>query len=234
MRGADGSRENVRPYAEMLARNGYGVLAPDLRGHGESENQRNRLAWQGTRDVGAAVDFVRERSEVQLIGGLGISMGAEALLGAASQYPAIEGIVADSATRRSIEELPALESEQPLVRNFTARVMYATVRALTDDKPPPPLPDSMVEARSTRFLAIAGGAKELEARSNEPFAETVGSRATLWVAPGASHAGASARYPDEYERRVIALFDAARLTGGRSRAAPLRPLSIVTAQPRSG
>jgi pimeloyl-ACP methyl ester carboxylesterase len=212
LHGAGGSRQTVRLYAEMLADHGYGVLAVDMRGHGESGGRANRLGW-GTLDVGAAVDYLEARSDVTSIGGLGISAGGEVLLGAASQYPAIGAIVADGATRRSTEELLALESERPLVRNFTARVMYATVRLLTGDTPPEPLLSSMVEATSTRFLLIAGGANDLEVRFNELFAETVGPRATLWVAPGASHTGAFSRYPDEYERRVIEFF-AARSPSG--------------------
>ena len=43
-------------------------------------------------------------------------------------------IVADGATRRSVDELLALPSERPLVRNFTARVMYAAVRILMGRK----------------------------------------------------------------------------------------------------
>ena len=43
--GAGSSREGVRLYAEMLARNGYGVLALDLRGHGNSSGKTNRLGW---------------------------------------------------------------------------------------------------------------------------------------------------------------------------------------------
>lgn len=41
--GATGSRENIRPYAHMLAGNGLGVLAFDLRGHGESGGGGNAL-----------------------------------------------------------------------------------------------------------------------------------------------------------------------------------------------
>ncbi len=55
--GAGGSREQMRSYAEMLARHDYGVLSLDLRGHGESAGHTNHFGWQGTRDVGAAVSF---------------------------------------------------------------------------------------------------------------------------------------------------------------------------------
>lgn len=69
----------------------------------------------------------------------------------------------------------------------------------------------MVEADSTTFLLIVGGADELEVAFNELFAETVGERAALWVAPDAPHVGAFSRFGAEYEQRVIAFFDAALL-----------------------
>lgn len=207
--GAGNSRESVRRYAEMLADHGYGVLALDLRGHGESEGTTNRLGWQGTRDVGAAVAYLQTQPDVKAIGGLGLSLGAEVLLGAASTYPEIAAITADGATQRSIAELRALPSERPLYRNFTARVMFTTVQVLSGDDPPtPPLLDSMVEAETTAFLLIAAGSDPQEVDYNELFAETLGARATLWVAPDASHTGAFSRYRDEYEQRVGAFFDA--------------------------
>lgn len=89
--------------------------------------------------------------------------------------------------------------------------MYATVQALSGDEPPKPLLASMLEAKSTTFLLIAGGANDLELKFNELFAETVGPRATLWVALDASHTGAFNRYPDEYEQRVMAFFNQALL-----------------------
>ncbi len=164
LHGAGGSREAMRPVADMLRRHGYGVLALDQRGHGSSGGATNRLGWQGTIDVGAAVDYLQDRGGVKAIGGLGWSMGGEVLLGAAADYPAIKAIVAVGAWRRSTGELLALPSERPLVRNFTARVMYATVQLLSGDRPPKPLLDSMVAAGSTAFLLIAGGAKSLPRR----------------------------------------------------------------------
>jgi dienelactone hydrolase len=205
--GAGGSREDVRPYAEMLAGQGYGVLALDLRGHGMSDGKTNRLGWQSTPDVGAAVRYLQAREDVDSIGALGLSLGAEVLLGAASAYPALEAIVADGATRRSAAELTALPSERSLRRNFTARVMYASVRLLSGETPPLPLLASMTAADSTAFLLIAAGAEELEVQFNELFAQTLGERATLWIAPEAAHTGARRRYPAEYETRVLGFFD---------------------------
>jgi pimeloyl-ACP methyl ester carboxylesterase len=207
LHGAGGSRESIRAYADILSRHGYGVIALDLRGHGMSSGNTNRLGWSSTPDVGAAVKFLQGREEVEKIGGLGLSMGGEVLLGAASQYPALTAIAADGATRRCLEELMALPSERSLVRNFTARVMYAAVQILSGAQPPKPLLDSMVEAKSTRFLWIAAGANPLETKFNRLFAASLGERGSLWVAPEASHVGAFSLYPEEYEQKVVSFFD---------------------------
>lgn len=207
LHGAGGSREQLRPLARLLTEHGYGVLALDLRGHGASDGKTNRLGWQGSRDVAAAVKFLQTQPNVQFIGGLGLSMGGEVLLGAASDLPAVTAIVADGATRRCTEELLALPSERPLVRNYTARVMYATVQILSGEKPPKPLLDSMVEAETTQSLLITGGAEAQEVAFNQLFADTLGVRADLWIAPNAGHVGAYNLYPQEYEQRVLEFFE---------------------------
>ncbi len=209
--GAGSSREEVRSHARMLVRHGYGVLAPDLRGHGESGGATNRFGWQGIRDVGAAVRFLEAQDDAGAIGGMGLSLGGEVLLGAASAFPQVAAIVADGATQRSVEELHALESERPLHRSLVTQAMYAAVQALSGTEPPKPLLDSMVEAESTEFLLIAGGNMPREISYGDLFVRTVGGHAELWIVPDAGHTEAFGRYPDEYERRTVAFFDASLL-----------------------
>jgi len=205
--GAGSSREEVRSQALMLVRHGYGVLAPDLRGHGGSGGASNRFGWLGTRDVGAAVGFLEAQNGITAIGGMGLSLGGEVLLGAASEYPQVRSIVADGATQRSAAELHAMESERPLVRSFVPQLVYAFVQAFSGTAPPKPILDSMVEATSTEFLLVAGGNMPREIAFGELFEETVGGRAELWVVPDAGHTEAFGRYPGEYEQRVITFFD---------------------------
>jgi pimeloyl-ACP methyl ester carboxylesterase len=209
MHGAGDSRENLRPYLAMLERHGYGVLAIDQRGHGQSAGNVNRLGWQGNSDVGAALAFLQDKKDVKAVGALGLSMGGEVLLGAASQFPSIRAIAADGATRRSIQELLALESERSLVRNFTARVMYATVQMISGERPPKPMLDSMVESDDTVYLLIAGGNKELEVKFNRLFVDALDSRASLWIAPETGHIEAYRRFPEQYEQHLINFFDSA-------------------------
>lgn len=43
--GAGGSRDGARSHAELLARNGYGVLLYDARGRGESGGRTDGMGW---------------------------------------------------------------------------------------------------------------------------------------------------------------------------------------------
>lgn len=206
--GSGGSREDLRPYMDVLTRHGYGVLAMDLRGHGQSGGKTHRLGWNNSLDIKAAVEFLDRQFEVDAIGALGLSMGGEILLGAAADHPEIRVIVADGATHRSLEELTALDSEKPLVRNFTARVMYAVAEMLGGVEPPQPLLDSISAADQTRFFFIAAGDETAEVNFNRLYVERLGAdRAQLWIAPDADHLEALGKYPQEYEDRLIQFLE---------------------------
>lgn len=205
--GAGSGRESMRSYAAMLHAHGFGVLAISMRGYGDSEGQINRLGWQGTHDIGAAVDFLTARDEVNFIGGLGLSNGGEVLLGAASQYPIIQAIVADGSTFRCPAEYAALPMNRYLYRNFTHNVFSFMVGVFSGDAAPEtPMLDSIQAAETTSFLFIAAGNDDDESAFNETFYAAASDRSSLWVVPEVGHTGGFGRYPDEYERRVIDFF----------------------------
>ncbi|MFW5748940.1 MAG: alpha/beta hydrolase [Chloroflexota bacterium] len=206
--GASGSRETMRPYAQMLVDAGYGVLAFDLRGQGESDGQKNLFGWAGTRDVGAAVAFLQEQPDVEMIGGLGLSLGGEVLLGALSTYPEIAAAVSEGATQRSLEEFRAVTSRRNLLRSMPPGFMYFTVQLLSGDNPPLPLLDSIMQAADTPLLLIAAGNVSAEIDYNTLFAETAGDRAELWLVEDADHAAGYERDSVAYADRVIDFFNA--------------------------
>jgi len=200
------SREDVRSYAALLKKHGFGVLAIDLRGHGESGGSGNRYGWMGTHDVGAAVSFLQGRAAVKAIGGGGLSVGGAVLLGAASAYPALHAIVSEGASYRSFDEYYDLPSTHPLYRNFTTRVLFFSVNLFSGDDPPTPILDSITAAEATAFLFIAAGTKGREIDYNELFLKAVGDRGSLWVVPDAGHTQGFRRAPDQYEQHVIGFF----------------------------
>src|SRR5579884_4101313 len=116
-----------------LARQGFAVLAFDMRGSGESTRAPLTLGFFEQRDVLGAVDFLQsgplpypELGRPRVIGGWGVSMGGATLLLAAAREPAIRAIVSDSAYSNII---PILEREIPrnsrLPRIFTPGALLA-------------------------------------------------------------------------------------------------------------
>jgi len=204
--GSGNSRENIRPYAELLAKHKFGVLAFDMRGHGKSEGKTNRYGWENTRDVEAAVQFLKGESDVKSIGALGLSLGGETILGSADSNPDIKAIVSEGATLRSFNDLYDLKSERPIYRNFTARIMFFSVKLFTGQQPPQTIVESMRKSKNTRFLLIAGGKEKLEISYNNMFANTAGERAQLWIAKDTGHTGALHKYPEEYEQKIVGFF----------------------------
>lgn len=211
LHGSGNSRDAVRAHAEMLARSGFGVLALDLRGHGESGGDINRLGWQGTQDVGAAVRYLQTREEVRVIGGLGLSVGGEILLGAASEYPALHALVSEGATYRSLDEFEALPEHRGFLNSLQIRVMSLAVMLFGGGRPSTPILSSITAAPDTPLLLIAAGNESDEIAYNKVFATAVSPRAEVWVVPGAGHTQGLSRAPEDYERRVIEFFEEALL-----------------------
>jgi dienelactone hydrolase len=95
--GFTADRETMSSLARKIAQNGYGVLAIDVRGHGENRNPfENDFARETLRpDVKAAVDFLRasDRVDGSRIAVIGHSMGAGAVLDYASNDPELKGAI---------------------------------------------------------------------------------------------------------------------------------------------
>src|SRR5207342_2587655 len=93
-------------HARMLIRHGYGVLLFDQRGEGRSDGDPNALGWSAEKDLDAAIAFLAARPDVQAgrIGGLGLSVGGEALLQTAAHNSSLRAVVSEGAGSRSIRE----------------------------------------------------------------------------------------------------------------------------------
>ena len=238
--GAGGSREGVRRQAEMLAKRGYGVLALDMSGHGESGGRTNRLAWQGTEDIAAAARYLAEKPGVRAIGAFGSSMGGEAVLGASAAVPQLKAIVADGATRRSTAELTTLPVQEFARRELRPARDVRDRAGAPWQRPPAPLLEEMRRATATRYLLIAAGGNPLETEFNRYFAEQIGPRVQLWVAPGVGHVGALeplSRGVRAARGRVLRRDAAASLAHSARRRAvscpPARPPAALAASSRA-
>lgn len=85
LHGNGGSRREMLRVMQWLAESHYTALAISLRAHGDSTGQTNDIGWSASRDVIAAVDFLRQECPRQPIVVVGRSLGAAAAIFAAGE-----------------------------------------------------------------------------------------------------------------------------------------------------
>jgi pimeloyl-ACP methyl ester carboxylesterase len=208
--GATGNRARVADRAELLARHGYGVLAIDLPGHGESDGHASVIGANAQPAVDAALDYLQRRPDVDpmRIAGFGVSLGGEVLLEGASHDTRLATVVSDGAAR---SRDAARVEDSPMGMG----IALGMVRAVSGMRPVPSLYDVLPEIGSRPVLLIGAGGDKAEIPVTRLYAEAAGSSAQVWEIPEAGHTGGLRARPAEYERRVIAFLDGALGLGGR-------------------
>ena len=206
--GSGGSRERVAAHVRMLARHGYGVLALDNPGNGESEGHSNGLGYNAQPAIDAAMRWLSRRPDVdpQRIAGFGSSLGAEVLLEAAAREPRLRAVVADGSTR----PMDAHRVGDPAIpeRAFGALVLQA-IRGISGMREAPSLIGIMPRIAPRPVLLIAGGGAPEEIPANRLYRDAGGSTVQLWELADTGHTAGLRTHPAEYERRTTAFLDRA-------------------------
>jgi pimeloyl-ACP methyl ester carboxylesterase len=207
--GSGGSRERVAAHVRMLARHGYGVLALDNPGNGQSDGHSNGLGYNAQPAVDAALRWLSRRADVdpQRIAGFGTSLGAEVLLETAARNPRLRAVVADGPTRpmdgRRVSDAAVPE------RVFGA-VWLQAVRGVSGMREAPSLIGLMPRIAPRPVLLIAGGiGAPDEIPTNRAYRDAGGPTTQLWELPDAGHTGGLRTHPAAYERRTTAFLDRA-------------------------
>jgi len=217
MHGSHGTRESELPYVRLLAEAGYGVLAVDARGHGESGGRTNALGWLGDRDVAGAVAFLRRQAGVDpaRIAGLGLSMGAEELLRAAANGVPLAAVVADGAGASTAGDASTQPSGVTApVADSVSWLTYRGVELLSGAGAPAPLKD-IVQRVSSPVMLIASNAPD-ERRIDQRFRRVIGTSASMWYVPDAGHTQAFEVHRAAYRARVLGFLGRALgMAGGR-------------------
>jgi fermentation-respiration switch protein FrsA (DUF1100 family) len=202
-------RTGTQRQASMLARHGYGALLFDRRGEAASEGDPNVFGWEFDKDLKAAAAFLKRRPDVDAhrIGGLGLSVGGEALLQTAAGSNAYDAIVSEGAGARSIREDVQVSSGAGkwLALPSSAVITFGT--ALFSNKLPPPSLTTLsgrIDAPVFFIYAAHGqGGEEL----NPKYYAAAHEPKTLWRVTEGKHTGGIEARPAEYERRVVGFFD---------------------------
>jgi hypothetical protein len=206
-------RKGPQNQTRMLARHGYGVLLFDRRGEGKSQGEPNSWGWGGTKDIKAAVAFLQRRPDVERgrIGGLGLSVGGEMMLEAASDTESLAAVVSEGAGARMFTE--EMDQDLPAVEKATLAVpawlKETSLAVFANQSPPTNLKDLVPRIAPRAMFLIAAPNAPTGEDLNRGYFKAAGEPKTLWEIPDASHTGGIRARPEEYERRVIAFFDQA-------------------------
>jgi dienelactone hydrolase len=200
-------KKGTQNHARMLVRQGYGVLVFDRRGEGTSEGDPNTLGWGFNDDLHGALAFLRGRDDVDpnRIGGLGLSVGGEALLQTAGETKALGAVVSEGAgTRSSREDVIHVSLRRVPELAFTG-VLTAGTAVFSNRLPPPSLKDLVRRTETPVFFIYAAHGQGGEENNPEYYRAARGPK-QLWKIDTSHTHGLSAR-PREYERRVVGFFD---------------------------
>ena len=206
--GSGGSRERVLEEIRMLARHGYGVLAFDLFGNGESSGHSNGLGDNAQPAVDASLSYLVRRSDVdpERIAAFGSSLGGEVLLEAAAREPRLRAVVSDGAAR---PEDQAEVMDRSVSEEAIQSLMLGATRVISGNRAAPSLIDLVPRIAPRPVLLIAAGSDAAEIPTNRRYREAAGPAAELYEIPDAGHTGGIKSHPREYEARVVSFLDRA-------------------------
>jgi pimeloyl-ACP methyl ester carboxylesterase len=205
--GYRGNRLGGMAHADILARNGYGVLLFDMRAHGESEGEIFAFGWESNHDVMAAIDYLQDRPEVdpERIGVLGLSTGAQVALQTAVSNDQLQAVVADGAGAPTLADALAAREwylYPGLWTFFQAGELIAGTSSI------PPLVDtvSQISPRPLFLISSAYGPAG-EMVINRKYYEAADNPKNLWELSDAGHISGLAVHPETYEACIITFFD---------------------------
>ena len=206
--GSGGSRGRLPRHVRMLARHGYGVLALDNPGNGESDGHSNGLGDNAQPGLKAGLDYLERRPDVDAtrIAGFGLSLGGEVLLEAAAHDRRLAAVISDGATRPLDGD--KVMHPAPLERAVT-RLQIAMVRGISGMETSRSLLDIVPAIAPRPVLLVAGGGAPAEIPASRRYRDAGGRSVQLWEIPDAAHTGGLRKHPDEYERRTVGFLDTA-------------------------
>ena len=203
--------------AGMLHRNGFNTVMIDLRDHGMSTIEDNRVSI-GTKeyiDVMSLVDWLIENKSIpeNKIGMLGNSMGAGTAAIAFGQDSRIQAVVLDSGylnLELIVEEELARENYPTWLSNGALLSAWLFGgEALLE-----PSPTSAFEEAGQRPIYIIHGRSDdrVDVHHSEDMvelAEELNVNATSWFLEDTGHVEAKLLFPQEYEQRIVSFFNSA-------------------------
>lgn len=204
--GAGGSLGEALPPVSFLINQGYGVLQIDGRNCARPSAPAT-LGGKELLEVAAALEFLRNRPEVQRIGAIGFSMGGVTAVRAAARYPEIAAVVDDGGYFNLGKDFVEPTQPKPLYRWLFLYTIAGLFWLHTGANPWELSPIDDLPRISPRPVLLIYGDSELEPGRVQAQFDAAQEPKALWVVPNSSHGHNHANDPQTYERKVLDFFD---------------------------
>ena len=182
-----GSKVGMLRFVPWLHEAGYNVMLLDFRGHGDSDLRPSSIGPDEVWDIQACLDWLDENGGGERIAGLGLSLGASALVNTAVQDGRLDALILDS--------LFADWSDTDFAQGYRLPPDWIV--------PGVPSPEALMPRIHAPVFIIHGTAdilthvdhaRRLFQAANEPK--------ELWI-NDSGHAWSAWTYPQLYQRRVL-------------------------------
>lgn len=182
----------------------YNLFLFDFRGMGESQGRITTVGFYETRDLEAAVKYLRSRG-IKEIGAIGFSLGAAVIILANNTN--IKAIVADSSYNDIDSVINILFKRLGPLKWPLVRLVKLWARLFIGVDTDKISPINAMEGLRSPVLFIHGALDTQIPPSHSKKLYEAGKNVELWVIQNADHGQAYYMDPQEYSRRVKEFFD---------------------------
>ena len=214
--GLHGQRGGDLELARDLVARGYGLFLPDLRAHGESEGTTTSLGLYEVRDIRAAVNYLKGRSDVdpERLGVYGASLGGSVAIMSAAELPELKAVAVDSSFASLAWLVQNQFSKLEGVPTWLGPVVLAMGGLQARMNPADVAPVDRIGRISPRPVLIMHGDLDEKFLPDNArlLASAAGEPKELWIGPGVRHTRLYATDPAAYVERVAGFFDRALLS----------------------
>ena len=197
--GLTDNREGVGGYAELFLRQGYAVLLPDARAHGESGGEFATYGLKEADDLHRWVSWLYEHDPPHCVFGFGESYGAALMLESLAVEPRYCAVAVEDAFSTAREMSYERVSGPLHVGSWFGRTLgrpmiavagfYSQLRYGIDLLQPSPL--EAIKHSTVPVLLIHGSLdRTISPRHSVTLARTAPDHVQLWLVPNAWHTGA--------------------------------------------